>query len=165
VEQLHARGIALQGCFVFGLDGDGPQTFRETARFAVETGIDLPRFAIVTPFPGTALHRRLESEGRILTRDWERYDGQHAVFRPARMSAADLEAGAREAWLHAYSWKSIAQRLRRSVAPPHVALLTNLGYRYYARRLERFYTCDWALATQRFARPRAPRVAAGRGAP
>ena len=30
----------------------------------------------------TALHQRLASEGRILTRDWELYDGQHVVFRP-----------------------------------------------------------------------------------
>ncbi len=153
VERLHAHGIALQGCFVFGLDGDGPETFLETARFAVDIGIDLPRFAILTPFPGTPLHQRLAGEGRILTRDWERYDGQHAVHRPARMSAAELEQGTRAAWLHAYSWRSIARRLRRSPAPPHVALLTNLGYRFYARNLERFYTCDWSLATA----ARAPR--------
>ena len=60
-----------------------PSVFADTARFAVEAKIDLPRFAIVTPFPGTPLHRRLDSEGRIFDRDWSRYDGQHAVFRPA----------------------------------------------------------------------------------
>ena len=36
VERLHARGIALQGCFVFGLDDDTPDVFLETAEFAVE---------------------------------------------------------------------------------------------------------------------------------
>src|SRR6266511_5710789 len=77
VERLHAHGIALQGCFVFGLDHDEPEVFLKTAEFAVEAGIDLPRFAIVTPFPNTPLHQRLESEGRILTRNWELYDGQH----------------------------------------------------------------------------------------
>ena len=80
---LHAHGIALQGCFVFGMDDDTPDVFLETARFAVEAQIDLPRFAIVTPFPGTALYKRLEREGRILTRNWELYDGQHVVFQPA----------------------------------------------------------------------------------
>jgi radical SAM superfamily enzyme YgiQ (UPF0313 family) len=154
VERLHARGIALQGCFVFGLDEDGPEVFLETARFAVEAGIDLPRFAILTPFPGTPLHRRLADEGRILTRDWERYDGQHAVFQPARMSVRELEEGTRAAWLHAYSWRSIATRLRRTAARPHVALVTNLGYRFYARNLERFYTCDWP----RMPLPKAPRT-------
>jgi radical SAM superfamily enzyme len=50
VEQLHAHGIALQGCFVFGLDDDRTDVFTRTAEFAVETKIDLPRFAVVTPF-------------------------------------------------------------------------------------------------------------------
>jgi radical SAM superfamily enzyme YgiQ (UPF0313 family) len=58
VTRLHAHGIAVYGCFVFGMDQDTPEVFLETARFAVEAGIDLPRFAIVTPFPGTALHER-----------------------------------------------------------------------------------------------------------
>ena len=35
VEQLHRHGIALQGCFVFGLDHDTPDIFQKTAEFAV----------------------------------------------------------------------------------------------------------------------------------
>ncbi|MBA2480923.1 MAG: B12-binding domain-containing radical SAM protein [Planctomycetes bacterium] len=142
VERLHSRGIALQGCFVFGNDHDRPDVFMRTARFAVEIGIDLPRFAILTPFPGTRLHRRIEAEGRILHRDWEKYDGQHVVFRPTGMSIDELQLGTETAWKHAYSWRSIASRLRRTAAPLHVSLVTNLGYRFYARRLHRFYTCD-----------------------
>ncbi len=56
VEKLHAHGIALQGCFVFGLDGDEPDVFIKTAQFAVDARIDLPRFAIATPFPNTGLY-------------------------------------------------------------------------------------------------------------
>ena len=93
VERLHEHGIALQGCFVFGLDHDEPDVFLKTAEFAVQAGIDLPRFAIVTPFPNTPLYKRLESEGRLLTRNWELYDGQHAVFRPAKMTVAELASG------------------------------------------------------------------------
>lgn len=143
VERLHERRIALQGCFVFGLDQDEPDVFEKTARFAVEAGIDLPRFAIVTPFPGTPLYRRLEREGRLLHRNWEQYDGQHVVFRPARMSVEALQQGTEAAWKQAYSWSGITRRLRRTVAPWHVAALTNLGYRRYAHNLHRFYTCDW----------------------
>ena len=72
VAKLHARRIAVQGCFTFGLDHDTPDVFERTARFALEAEIDLPRFAIVTPFPGTALHARLEAEGRITDRDLSR---------------------------------------------------------------------------------------------
>jgi len=146
VERLHSRRIALQGCFVFGLDEDQPEIFQRTAQFAVEARIDLPRFAIVTPFPGTGLHQRLEREGRITTRDWSLYDGQHVVFRPAQMSADELLRGTERAWKHAYSWRNMARRLRATAAPWPVALLTNLGYRHYAHRLHRFYTCDWMVA-------------------
>lgn len=164
VERLHERRIALQGCFVFGLDEDGPDVFHRTARFAVDTGIDLPRFAILTPFPGTPLYRRLESEGRILTRRWELYDGQHVVFRPARMSAKELEEGTEAAWKEAYGWKGIWSRLRRTAAPLHIALLTNLGYRHYARNLHRFYNCDWfAGLPARTSAPATPQASAPAG--
>jgi len=150
VRRLHERRIAVQGCFVFGMDEDTPELCAETARMAVEVGIDLPRFAVATPFPGTPLYRRLEVEGRILHRDWEQYDGQHVVFQPARMTPAELQSAIEGAWKHAYSWSSIAQRLRRTSAPLHVAIATNLGYRHYAHNLSRFYTCDWALAVDPF---------------
>lgn len=161
VARLHARRIAVQGCFVFGMDEDTAEVCAETARLAVAIGIDLPRFAIATPFPGTPLYDRLDREGRILTRDWERYDGQHAVFQPARMSPEELERATGAAWRYAYSWRGIARRLAKSAAPWPVALLTNLGYRHYAHNLSRFYTCDWAEAADPFAglapRPAAPR--------
>jgi radical SAM superfamily enzyme YgiQ (UPF0313 family) len=142
VQRLHERGIALQGCFVFGLDDDTTEVFQQTAEFAVDARIDLPRFAIVTPFPGTGLYNRLESEGRIQTRNWELYDGQHAVFQPAQMTVDELQRGTEAAWRFAYSWRSIARRLWYSPGSPILALLTNLGYRYYAHRLHKFYTCD-----------------------
>ena len=148
VERLHAHRIAVYGCFVFGFDHDTPDVFLETARFAVEAGIDLPRFAIVTPFPGTALHKRLAREGRILTRNWELYDAQHVVFQPARMSVTELQEGTERAWRHAYSVPSIVRRLRVSPASLGVSVAANLAYRYYARHLHRFYNCDWVVESR-----------------
>jgi radical SAM superfamily enzyme YgiQ (UPF0313 family) len=145
VERLHAQGIALQGCFVFGLDHDEPDVFLKTAEFAVEVKIDLPRFAIVTPFPNTPLYQRLAAEGRILTRNWELYDGQHVVFRPAKLSVEELQTGTEAAWKHAYSFRSMARRMAHSPAPWPVKIGTNLGYRFYAHNLGRFYNCDWIL--------------------
>ncbi len=145
VERLHEHGIALQGCFVFGLDHDVPDIFLKTAEFAVQAKIDLPRFAVVTPFPNTALYKRLLAEGRILTKNWELYDGQHVVFRPAKLSIQELQEGTELAWKHAYSFRSIARRIRHSPAPWPVKLGTNLGYRFYAHNLSRFYNCDWII--------------------
>ncbi|HSH09487.1 MAG TPA: radical SAM protein [Oceanipulchritudo sp.] len=146
VEKLHEKGIALQGCFVFGTDGESPDVFEKTAQFAVEAAIDLPRFAISTPFPGTPLHFRLESEGRLLHKDWSLYDGQHCVFQPDNLSPQEVEAGTERAWKLAYSLKGCLKRLARTASPLHVALVTNWTYRYYAHHLQQYYTCDWGLA-------------------
>ena len=142
---LHEHGISLMGCFVFGFDHDTPEIFLETARLAVETRIDLPRFAILTPFPGTALYQRLDRDGRILTSNWELYDGQHVVFAPSRMSVDQLQKGNEQAWRYTYRYRSIAKRILRSPAPLLVRLASNLGYRYYANHLHRFYNCDWII--------------------
>jgi len=151
VGRLHAHGIALNGCFVFGADHDTTDTFLKTAQFAVEAKIDLPRFAIVTPFPGTAWYRRLESEGRILTRNWELYDAQHVVFQPARMSVDELQRGTEAAWKYTYSFRSMAKRLRASPMLPPLIWAANLTYRRYAHNLHWFYNCDWFIP--RYNRP------------
>jgi radical SAM superfamily enzyme YgiQ (UPF0313 family) len=145
VRDLHDHGISVMGCFVFGLDHDTPAVFRETVGFCAEAGIDLPRFAVATPFPGTPFFRRLEAEGRILTRNWELYDAQHVVFRPARMSVEELQRGHESAWRSAYSWRTIARRLTRSRTNIATAIPANLGYRFYAHRLHSFYNCDWYI--------------------
>ena len=145
VAALHRHGIALQGCFVFGLDQDTPSVFLETARFVVDARIDLPRFAVVTPFPGTPLYSRLDKEGRILTRNWELYDGQHVVFRPAQMSVQQLQSGIETAWRFAYSARSISRRILASPSPWAVRISANLAYRFYAHNLHRFYNCDWVI--------------------
>jgi radical SAM superfamily enzyme YgiQ (UPF0313 family) len=158
VRKLHAHRIALQGCFVFGLDHDTPSVFQETAEFAVDAKIDLPRFAVVTPFPGTALYQRLLAEDRILTKNWELYDGQHVVFQPSQMSIETLQQGIEKAWKFAYRFGSIARRIFDNPSGISLAVTANLGYRFYARRLHRFYTCDWFLPKDRPARAAQPLI-------
>jgi radical SAM superfamily enzyme YgiQ (UPF0313 family) len=148
VDMLHHHGITLMACFTFGMDYDTPDVFHKTAQFAVDAHIDLPRFAIVTPFPGTALYQRLDGEGRILTRSWELYDGQHVVFQPKRMTVQQVYEGHEQAWKYAYSWRAITQRLIGSRIQIPVWVIANLGYRFYAHHLHDFYNCDWIVGQQ-----------------
>jgi radical SAM superfamily enzyme YgiQ (UPF0313 family) len=141
VERLHDAGIAIMGCFVFGFDHDTPAVFEETVDFVNEVGIDLPRYAVLTPFPGTPLFRRLKKQGRIRTEDWTLYDGQHVVYEPKGMSAQALQAGTQQAWTDTYKITSIARRLVRSRTRPMLSIASNLGYRFYANRLDRYYNC------------------------
>jgi radical SAM superfamily enzyme YgiQ (UPF0313 family) len=145
IEKLHARDIAIQGCFVFGFDDDDRDVFARTAQFAIDTHIDLPRYAILTPFPGTPLHARLAREGRILTTDWSYYDGQHVVYRPHTMTADELLKGTERAWKTTYSYRGMFQRLAGSRVQLPISIPANLGYRFYAHHLNQYYTCDWSL--------------------
>ena len=146
VQKLHERDIAIMGCFVFGFDHDNRDTFDATVDFVLESKIDLPRYAILTPFPGTPLFHKLQADNRILTDDWGLFDGQHVVFEPAQMSPRELLLLHEKAWKRTYSYSSIWKRLSGSRTQIATAIPTNLGYRFYAHRLHQFYNCDWMLA-------------------
>lgn len=147
IKDLHHLGISIQGCFVFGLDHDTPDVFDTTVEFAIDAGIDLPRFAILTPFPGTPIYKSMVAQNRILTNDWELYDGQHVVFQPRNMSAQELAVGHEEAWKKVYRWSSIAKRLWNARNYRPLAMSVNLGYRFYAHHLHEYYTCDMQINT------------------
>jgi radical SAM superfamily enzyme YgiQ (UPF0313 family) len=88
-EQLaafHAAGISIQACIIFGFDEDDHDVFARTVDHVTELKIDIPRYSILTPYPGTALAERLEAEGRILSRNWDDYDTMHVVFEPTQMT-------------------------------------------------------------------------------
>lgn len=148
VRRLHDRAIGIQGTFVFGFDSHTYDTFAETVDFAIGANIDLPRYAILTPFPGTPLFDRLKREGRLLTEDWTLYDGQHVVYQPRQLSTDALLCGTEWVWKQTYSYRSIAKRLLGSRIQLPLALAANLGYRFYAHHLHNYYNCDWMLGQQ-----------------
>jgi radical SAM superfamily enzyme YgiQ (UPF0313 family) len=151
IRDLHTLGISIQGCFVFGHDHDTPDVFDRTVQFCLDAAVDLPRFAILTPFPGTPLFRRYDQSGRILSRNWELYDGQHVVFRPQHVTPEQLQAGHERAWRQVYSYSSIGRRLGTARVQLPIAIMANLGYRYYAYHLETHYTCDWPIGFKKAA--------------
>jgi radical SAM superfamily enzyme YgiQ (UPF0313 family) len=129
IARIHSHGIAVQAGIVFGFDHDSPEIFRETLDFLEETGVQNATFNILTPFPGTPLFERFEAEGRILTRDWTKYNSRaDVVYHPRRMSAEELLAGFRYANQRFYSLRSISARLRRSPVQLWWTLPLNLAY-------------------------------------
>jgi radical SAM superfamily enzyme YgiQ (UPF0313 family) len=112
IETLHRWGISLIGCFIFGLDHDKPAVFGATHRF-IQKHIDTPQLSIMTPFPGTALFKRLNREGRILHRDWSQYDITKVTFRPKNMTAEELESGFADLGRRTFRFPSILARAAR----------------------------------------------------
>ena len=133
IQRLHSLGVMVNGSFVFGMDGDDESVFERTVEWAVRQGIETATFHILTPYPGTALHGRMAAQGRLTTSDWELYDTRHAVFRPARMTAGQLERGYRRAYQEFYRWGSM---IRGAMA--HADLLAGARHLAYAAGWKKF---------------------------
>jgi radical SAM superfamily enzyme YgiQ (UPF0313 family) len=130
VERIHAHGIAIQAGIVFGFDGDDESCFEKTLAEATRLGLDGATVSILTPFPGTPLHRQLDVEGRLLTRDWSYYNGKTAVtFRPAQMSPEALWNGTMWFRRRFFSRACILERLQRSGVRRGQSFALNWGYR------------------------------------
>ena len=108
--------IQVNASFVFGFDHDDSGTFEKTAAWIERHRLACATFHVLTPYPGTPLFRQLEREGRILTRDWSRYDTSHAVFVPRLMSAEELEEGYAWCYRTLFSVGSIWRRRPRDPA-------------------------------------------------
>ena len=113
VARVHQAGAGIEGGFIFGFDSQGPDCFEETATFVDNIGVDVAHFSILTPYPGTATYARMLSDGRITSFDWKRYNMYSCVYQPARMTAAQLEAGLATAYRAFYSRKRRVNRFRR----------------------------------------------------
>lgn len=135
-EKLHAHKIILMGCFIFGSDDDSLSIFQDTVDMVNDLRIDVPRYAIYTPFPGTEAFDKLQKENRLLHTRWEHYDTQHVVFRPKNMTPEQLDEGFRKAYQQTYSLKSILRRTTALKSRFPVSFMGNLAYRIYLRRLE-----------------------------
>jgi radical SAM superfamily enzyme YgiQ (UPF0313 family) len=129
IQRIHAHGIAVQAGIVFGFDSDTPAIFGETLDFLEECGVQNATFNILTPFPGMQLFQRLEREGRILSRDWRKYNSRaDVVFQPRQMSPDELLAGFQSAVRRFYSPASILKRISRSPVEGWWTLPLNLAY-------------------------------------
>ncbi len=132
---LHKAGISVQGCFVFGFDEDGPDVFQQTVDRVQELKIDIPRYSIYTPYPGSRLFERLQAEGRLLSTDWGDYDTMHVVFRPKQMSPVQLYEGFRWAYRETFRLRRILTRTFKWGMGFPITFVGNLTYRIFVRRL------------------------------
>ena len=110
VRILHDNGIQVNGSFVLGFDEDRKDVFARTVNWIEENRLECATFHILTPYPGTPLFKKIESDGRILHKDWSQYDTAHVVFRPAHMTPDELAEGYAWCYERLFSHASIWRR-------------------------------------------------------
>ena len=111
IKMLHDHGIGIQGSFIFGTDHDDSSVFSDVIRFIEKTHLEAVLFSVLTPFPGTRTYETLQKENRIIDTDWEKYDMNHVVFRPKKMTPKELQEGFNWAYRRLYGHRSILTRL------------------------------------------------------
>lgn len=124
VSIFHNHGIQVNGSFVLGFDGDDRGVFQTTADWIETNRLECATFHILTPYPGTPLFRQMEGQGRLLHRDWSKYDTAHVVFRPKQMTPDELALGYDWLYRRLFSPASIWRRRPRqtSAVAPYLAM-------------------------------------------
>jgi radical SAM superfamily enzyme YgiQ (UPF0313 family) len=110
---LRRHRIRVYGTFIFGYDGDTPESFSPTVAFAQEHALYIAAFNHLTPFPGTPLYQRLAKENRLLYEAWwldDRYSYNRIPFQPRGMDPEELRHACLNARRAFYSWPSIMRR-------------------------------------------------------
>jgi radical SAM superfamily enzyme YgiQ (UPF0313 family) len=115
VQNIHSNHMAVIGDFIFGFDTDTREVFEKTLSMIKDLEIDVADFSILTPFPGTPLFKKLDNQGRILTKDWKVYNMGHAVFRPNHMTPEELEERVRRVYNEFYGMSFTIKRIVRSL--------------------------------------------------
>lgn len=136
IRLLQDHGIQVNGSFVLGFDHDRRGVFDELTEWIDRNRLECATFQILTPYPGTPLFHKLESEGRLLHCRWEFYDTAHAVFRPRHMEPEELESGYARCYQRVFSLESIWRRRPRKIG----AAAAYLAMTYLYKR------CNWLWA-------------------
>ncbi|RMF54704.1 radical SAM protein [Candidatus Woesearchaeota archaeon] len=106
-------GFWVHAMMMTGTDDDTPETLKATVEWAKQNADTLQLF-IKSPLPGTPFWNQMEAEGRILTRDYSLYDGQHCVVRPANFTPYQLQTMVFDGIRDFYSATSSFGRLSRT---------------------------------------------------
>ena len=103
IQTIQSHGITVNGCFVIGLDGHGPDIFDQVFDFVETSGLYEVQVTIQTAFPGTPLYERLEREGRLLEpRNWKKCTLFDINFKPANMTLQELGTGFKDLVVRLY---------------------------------------------------------------
>lgn len=104
IHKIQSHGISVNGCFILGLDSQGPDVFNEVFTFVEDSGLHEVQVTLLTPFPGTPLHERLQQDGRLLQAGaWDKCTLFDVNFIPRKMSVNELAEGFRQLVVDLYS--------------------------------------------------------------
>lgn len=133
IYMLHRQNIMVNASLVFGFDFDTKETFSETLEWLVRNKVETMTGHVLTPYPGTALYKRLLQEGRIIDFNLRKYNTANVVFAPKNLTAEELQKGYLRFYDDFYSFKNIIRRMpeNKKIIPSYLTF--NLLYRKFGK--------------------------------
>ena len=134
IANIQSYGIMCNGCFILGMDGDSEEDLLSLPEQINYLNLNLARFAVLTPVPGTEIFNKMDEEGRIFDKDWDHYTQHKAVFKPLDITPERLEEIYRYVWKETYRMKNIMKRVTnvKGLGPLKRILCfgANIGFKY-----------------------------------
>ena len=143
IQNIRNHGIDVSTEMVVGGEGDTLESIRMTKDFIERNKISVPRFYILTPFPGTRFFDQIKEEGRLVNNDIYSYDGTSAVYRPKNMTPDELTQAYWELYSELFTIKSIIKRniFRKEMLRAPARCIFNMGVNlYYREQIKRRIT-------------------------
>lgn len=103
IRNYRRHGIGVEGTIILGTDDQDVDYIKRLVDFLLEVELDTAEFTILTPFMNTPIRQKLELEGRIISNDWRDYTCDRVVFKPAKMTADELQE------MYYYAWETFYQ--------------------------------------------------------
>jgi anaerobic magnesium-protoporphyrin IX monomethyl ester cyclase len=100
VRLLREHDIEAYGGFILGEPSETEDEIKETIDYAKYINPATAQFSILTPYPGTEVWHQLKD--RLIVRDWDKFDGLHAVYHGDYLKAPEIEALCRKAYIYFY---------------------------------------------------------------
>ena len=136
VKRIQRAGLEVQGGFIVGFDSDTPATFARQMEFIQKSGIVTAMVGLLQAIPGTKLHQRLNTQGRLIGQTSGNNLEGTTNFIP-QMNRETLREGYRNLMGRLYAPGPYYQRIRiflREYAPPKIA--GSLNWRYFMAFLQ-----------------------------
>ena len=114
-DKLHKRGILTFTGFMFGLEEDTVEYYKNLPEALDEVDNSVILSSIAIPIYGTPLYYQQMNEGRIVDFNISHYEGDHLVFKHKNLSDHEIYSAYKEVNRSFFSFGSIMSRWKRFI--------------------------------------------------
>jgi radical SAM superfamily enzyme YgiQ (UPF0313 family) len=114
-DKLHKRGILTFTGFMFGLEEDTVEYYKNLPEALDEVDNSVILSSIAIPIYGTPLYYQQMNEGRIVDFNISHYEGDHLVFKHKSLTDREIYSAYKEVNRRFFSFTSIMRRWKRFI--------------------------------------------------